>query len=138
MSLHFTIEILKTNQLVKKSLQKLTLCYFKPWCGQKGVGYLLSFSSPDCWDMYRGPLSSMGSRANVNLAFSYAAILFPFEPFIIFSFLSPPRLSPYHKPQKHFSYSHSSVIEALCICLRVPWKRINFSWHTVSHGCKQP
>lgn len=121
--------------LLKKSLRKLL---FQACLWTKGGLIFAELYPADCWDMYRGPTSSMGSWANVNSAFGYAAIIFPFEPFIIFSFLSPASLSPFHKPQKHFFYSHSSVIEVLHICLRVPWKRINFSWHTVSHGCKQP
>lgn len=97
---------IKENQLVsnKEISAETDIVLFQGFLWTKGAGYLQSFSSPDCWDMYRGPFSSMGSRANVNLAFSYVATVFPSEPFIIFSFLSPPCLSPYHRPQKHFSY----------------------------------
>lgn len=76
---------------------------FRSLLWTKGGWYLQSFSSPDSWDMYTGPPSSTGSWANVNLAFSYTATLFLFQPFIIFSFLSPPRcLSLYRKLQKTF------------------------------------
>lgn len=97
---------------------------------KRGTWYLLSLSCPCCWEMC-ARASSMGSRANANLAFSYVAILlYSSQAFHhIFFLISPPHLPshltpnslPYTTTLKNtfFFYSHPGVTDALHICLRV-------------------
>lgn len=133
---HLTRETFPTrvnSNSLKKYLQKQTFLLFQPLLWTKGRD--LVFAQPQLPVLLKkgASASSMGSRANANLAFSYVAVLFYSSQAFhhIFFLIYPPHL-PCPPPLTHplctttlkntsffFSYSHPGVTDALHICLRV-------------------